>query len=178
MIEAPLRPLRRRGHATAWAEVERVSVVLAAGRTAFTHNQRANFHGLHGQVALAMAERTAAGKARDAFIAAAETDAEVLRLAATPSACATAALLDAGILALSGASADVVTLALRAASTAFDAADMPLAAAAARLRLGTWEGGDSGELLIARSEAFMRLRAIACPARWVMTTTPGLSPPT
>ncbi|WP_263429715.1 serine/threonine-protein kinase [Nannocystis pusilla] len=176
MIEALCR-LYAGEVATAWAEVEPVPPVLGGGGVAFTKNQRANFISLHGQVALAMAERSATGDAREPYLAAAAADADALRQIATAGAVASAALLDAAALALRDAPADVVAPALSAAADAFDAADMPLAAAAARLRLGTWIGGCEGEQMIARSEAFMRLQAIACPARWVITYTPGLSPP-
>ena len=162
--------------AAAWAEVERALAVQSAAPAAFTRNQHANLRALHGQVASAMAERSS-GDARAALLATVAADAEALRAAATPAAAAHAALLDAALAALAGAPRPAVIAALTDAAAACDAADMPLAAAVARHRLGCWRGDPEGEALFIRSEAFMRLQAIACPARWVAIAAPALTPP-
>lgn len=161
--------------AGARAEAVRAAAVVAADRGAFARNQRANIYGLHGQVALALAERTPK-EGRGPLLGDVAADIEALRSSGTPATRAAAAILEAGAVCLGGAAPAAVIEALRVAEEACEAADVPLSAAAVRHRLGSWLEGHERELLVARSEAYMRLQAIACPARWVMMTTPGLSP--
>ena len=63
--------------------------------------------------------------------------------------------------------------ALRRAGDGFDAAGMGLYAAAARRRLGELLGGDEGQTLVARADAWMRLQRIENPPRMTEMLAPG-----
>ena len=83
-----------------------------------------------------------------------------------------ASLLAAGVARTRGDDARTRTL-LDDAARGFDAADMALWAAVARLRLGQLVGGDEGAALVAAAESVLRAQSVANPGRVAATLAPG-----
>jgi hypothetical protein len=80
-------------------------------------------------------------------------------------------LVEAGVAGVrgDGRAADL----LATATAELDAVDMPLAAAAARRRLGILLGGDRGRELAAAADGWMASRGVRNPARMTAALVPG-----
>ena len=83
-----------------------------------------------------------------------------------------AGLVRAGVARLSGHAPEAARLLERAAA-GFDAADMPLYAAAARLSLSTLQGGEQARRVRAEAEAYLQGQGVRCPPRFAAMIAPG-----
>jgi hypothetical protein len=159
---------RGRGQA-AWDLVSRTWPALAGSFLLRVEFIRSSMYYLRARCALAAAVEAVD---RRSLIRAAERDAARLEREATPCCRAYTAAIRSG-LAMAGGERGQAIRRLTEAAARFDAVGMQLCAAAARHHLGTLEGGEAGESLVAASESWMRAETIRCPARVAAMYLPG-----
>jgi hypothetical protein len=128
---------------------------------------------LRGRASLFLASQHGPGaRERARFIKEAERDADKIEAEHMAYGTPLGRLLRAGAHALRGAEAEAARLYAEAA-LAFDAAEVPLFAAAARRRHGELVGGDAGEAEMAAADAWMSEREVRSPARMTTMLTSG-----
>jgi serine/threonine protein kinase len=135
--------------------------------------QSLRVHSWDSRARAAIALAASGDPEREALLRAAERDARSMARERIPYAVARAATLRAGIAHMRGNSTRAATL-LRAAVTAFDAADMALYANVARRTLGALTGGDEGRALSAAADAWFRQQTVKRPEAFVAMLAPGL----
>jgi hypothetical protein len=121
--------------------------------------------------------RSALAAAKDAgnpepLLLAAERDAQRMEREMRLDCTALAKLTRASVAVLRG-NVELGATLLAEAAAGFDAADMPLNAAAVRRRLGSLVGGESGRSLVAQADSWMTAQQVRNPARMSMMLAPG-----
>jgi serine/threonine protein kinase len=106
------------------------------------------------------------------LLAAAERDVRLVERERMPWSDALAELAQAGIAEMRGQADRSVAL-LTTAATRLAAADMPLAAACARRRLGRLLGGENGREMVEAADAWMAGQRVRNPARMTQLYAPG-----
>jgi len=140
-------------------------------RALFLHNQhiRIVLWQLRARAAIAVA---ATGRDAAARLAEAARDARSIERERTAWGEALAALVRAGLAAVSGDRSEAAALYGRAAE-ACDATGMHFNAASARRRRGQVQGGDEGRALVEAADAWMTGQGIRRPERMAAMSTPG-----
>jgi hypothetical protein len=155
---------------SAWARLERAWPALARSMLLRVQFIRISMHFLRARTALAAAERQPG--ARAVLLRAAEIDARRLERERMPYADAFA-LLIRGLLAAATGDEGTARTRLTAAASAFDGVAMALCAASTRRRLGILIGGESGEGVVAESEARLISLGVTNPVRMAGMYAPG-----
>jgi hypothetical protein len=127
---------------------------------------------LHARSALAAAVTAPDPRS---LLSIAERDAHRLEREQVPWAQAHAAYVRAALAQARGNTSTALAQLARAASL-YDAADMPLYAAATRRRLGESLGGEEGKALVAEADAWMTAQSIRNPPRMTAMYAPGAFP--
>lgn len=133
-------------------------------------NMRIETTFLRARAAIA-ASRVAKGKGASTLLAAAEADARRLEREGTPTSVPFAASVRASVLHARGKS-DEAFAEFRRSIDAYERVSMKMHAAAARLRLGTLQGGSEGRDMAAAAAEFMRDQSIRQPERMAAMLAP------
>jgi hypothetical protein len=148
----------------AWAELEPRCRELEQSLMSHFEMMRVFMLDLHGRVALSDAVLT--GRMIGASVEEARRTARQLRRQQAPWAQALGVLLDAQLLHVAGQKEAAVS-SLADAARRFDAADMAMHAAVARIRQGQLIGGEEGAHLRSVGGVWMARERIAEPDRWL-----------
>ncbi|WP_437525129.1 AAA family ATPase [Sorangium sp. So ce726] len=146
----------------AWPRIEGSMLLMMQNSRVMAHVERAC-------TALAVAE---AAPEPEPLIQAALRDAAALAREKTAWSDPFVPLIRAGAAELRG-DREVAIVQLEAAAAGFDAADMPLYAAAARRQAGELLGGEKGLQRLLVADAVMARERIKSPARWAAMLAPG-----
>lgn len=161
--------LYRGDGAMAWGRIEQQWPSLVRSLLLRVQLFRVMIHDARARAALAAATSAVDPKP---FLRVAEQDARQLEREREAWVAPLAGLIRAGVAAFGGETLKAARL-LEEAAARFDAVDMPLAAAAARRRLGELTNGEAGRTLIEQSDAWMAGQGIVVPAQMTALYAPG-----